>query len=1064
MKKFFLLVLLLVVLVTFSLTLFACGETDDNVEDTEPKPNVTEQVVIIFHTNGGVIDNANGKYIVNGDKYIFSLDKGSNLSDLPTPAKFGYFFLGWGIRNDASTDYWTTTMPITDNLNLYASWEKHSCMSDIYEHNCFICGEVLTTCTDSNNDHHCDICVEIISFCKDSNEDDVCDICGKTLAKLLYRLKADDTYEVSGYEGNPTRCVIPNIYEGKTVTSIGKSAFYECTSLKSVIIPNTVSNIKMCAFGGCISLVNVTMPDSLESIGDMAFASCFSLISVIIPDSVKRIGDEAFGNCYNLTSVTIGKSVTTIESSFLECFNLVEVYNLSNLTITKGSISNGYVGSFAKDIYTSLESKSKLSTDGNGYIVYTNGNDKILIGYVGKETSLSLPNGLTEIDYAAFEYDTNIIRITIPNTVTKIGDYAFACCKDLRSVTIPDSITSIGESAFWDCDSLTSVNYLGTIESWCGITFSGSDANPLYHANKLYLNGEEVTNLVIPDTVTEIKNYVFYGCTSLTNVTIPNSVESIGEEAFAGCDSLTSVTIPNSVESIGDYAFLNCGSLTSVTIPNSVESIGDYAFRYCDSLTSITIPNSVENIGEDAFHNCTSLIYNVKDNVKYLGNEENPYIVAMGMVDENATTLTITDSCRFIHSRAFDNCSKLESVRLPDRVTSIGASAFYYCTSLSSVVIPDTVTSIGDYAFSGCTALTSVTIGNSVESIGNYAFSNWGSLIYNVKDNVKYLGNEENPYIVAMGMVDEKATTLTISDSCKFIGDSAFEDCTSLTSVTIPNAVTSIGRSAFSSCYKLVEVYNLSNLTISKGYSSNGGVGYYAKNVYTSLETPSKLSTDSNGYIIYTDGEEKILIGYVGSESELTLPSEINSIYQYAFYNNETITSVVIPDSVTSIGSVAFAGCDSLTSLTIPNSVESIGSGAFRNCTSLIYNVKDNVKYFGNEENLYLVAIEMIDETATTLVISDSCKIISDYAFHDCSSITSVTIGNSVKSIGAAAFSPFYRLTEVYYVGTTEEWSSIDIVLSNGSLINATCYYYSEMEPTEVGYYWHYVDGVVTVW
>ena len=178
------------------------------------------------------------------------------------------------------------------------------------------------------------------------------------------------------------------------------------------------------------------------------------------------------------------------------------------------------------------------------------------------------------------------------------------------------------------------------------------------------------------------------------------------------------------------------------------------------------------------------------------------------------------------------------------------------------------------------------------------------------------------------------------------IGYEAFYGCDNLTSITIPASVTSIGYYAFEYCYKLVEVYNLSSLNITKGSTSYGYVGDYALDVYTSLDTPSKLSTDENGYIIYTDGEDKILVGYTGTDTELTLPDGIIEINKYAFYKNDNITSITIPASVTSIGDYVFYGCSKLISITIPaSSVTSIGSYAFAYCGNLT-----DIYYTGTEE------------------------------------------------------------------------------------------------------------------
>ena len=225
-------------------------------------------------------------------------------------------------------------------------------------------------------------------------------------------------------------------------------------------------------------------------------------------------------------------------------------------------------------------------------------------------------------------------------SVTSIGDYAFQYCSGLTSVTIPNSVTSIGEDAFYNCSGLTSV-HISDIAAWCKIDFEGFYSNPLKYAHHLYLNGEEVKDLVIPNSVTSIGYLAFSGCYGLTSVTIPNSVTSIRGQAFGGCSGLTSIVvedgnpvydsrnncnaiietatntlhsgckttiIPNSVTNIGDYAFYECSGLTSVTIPNSVTSIGWYAFYGCKGLTSVTIGNSVTSIGKYAFADCPDLL------------------------------------------------------------------------------------------------------------------------------------------------------------------------------------------------------------------------------------------------------------------------------------------------------------------------------------------------------------------------------------------------------------------------------------------------------------------------
>ena len=475
-----------------------------------------------------------------------------------------------------------------------------------------------------------------------------------------------------------------------SLTSIGASAFSNCTGLTSVNMPNSLTSIGASAFSDCTGLTNITIPDGVANVGRAAFngtawystwyneqpdesiiyigktayefkGTRYSGGSIIIKDGTKSITSYAFYFSPLLHSVKIPDSVTRIgENAFRSLIsgNLLIVCN-------PGSCAEAYAKNYSFRTSTTGECTWSIDNDtltisGNGkmcdysytcnYLNYHEGNqcptitDAPWSNYSFK--NVVIEDGVTYIGKYAFTGCSDLKSVTISNSVTSMGEYVFSECNDLTSVTIGKGVTSIGNCAFKRCTGLTSVN-ISDIAAWCNISFSDSDSNPLYYAQKLYLNNELVTDLVIPDSVTSINDYAFTNCTGLTSVNIENGVTSIGNCAFNCCTGLISVTIPDSVMSIGCSAFSGCNGLTSITIPNSVICIDYSVFFDCTGLKSVYIPASVTNIDDDAFACCTSL----------------------------------------------------SSINIPASVTSIGEYAFGNCISLKNIVIPSSVTSIGEYAF-----------------------------------------------------------------------------------------------------------------------------------------------------------------------------------------------------------------------------------------------------------------------------------------------------------------------------------------------------------------------------
>ena len=346
--------------------------------------------------------------------------------------------------------------------------------------------------------------------------------------------------ETVGYNGN--------VYK---VVGIDDYAFYNCSSLTSITIPEGVTSIGRYAFRGCSSLASVTIPEGVTSIRDYTFASCSSLASITIPEGVTSIGDDAFYGCSSLTSITIPEGVTSIgDDAFFNCSSL------TSIAIPEGVTSIGTWAFF----------------------------------YCSSLTSVTIPEGVTSIGERAFSICSGLTSINIPESVTSIGDNAFDGCRGLTSITIPESVTSIGSGAFSDCSALTSITIPEGVTSIGNGVFQGcsslheiivDDENSyftsingvLYSKNvtKIYCHpaGLKETTFTIPKTVSSIEPCAFFGCSSLTNIDIPSSVTTIGDAAFGSCTNLKDIVIPATVTEIG-YSFARACNLQSVYIEDAI--------------------------------------------------------------------------------------------------------------------------------------------------------------------------------------------------------------------------------------------------------------------------------------------------------------------------------------------------------------------------------------------------------------------------------------------------------------------------------------------------------------
>lgn len=653
-------------------------------------------------------------------------------------------------------------------------------------------------------------------------------------------LLEDDTYAVSDFVGDETEAAIPSEYNGKKVTRISSAAFNNCYHVTNIVLPDSLITIGRNAFSSC-SIKNINIPALVAYIDENAFNRYMTFFSVDADNANFKSID---GNLYSkdettLVQYAIGRTEETFtvpecvtdigRNAFSLCESLIQV-NLSSTVIN--------IGNYAFNECTNL-------------------------------ITVKMNEGVTNIGNYAFSQCENLIEIKIPNSVIDIGYDAFSRCKKLTEIVIPNSVKNIGNSAFSNCNLSEiviprSVQYIG-IRVFAGCSSLKNievDIN-----NKCYKSVDG--SLFSKDG----KSLITYSPAKLnTEYIIPYGVTVIENGAFGGSRNLINVTIPDSVVTIEDFAFGSCENILNINIPSSVTYIGEYAFDACENLANIELSENIEYLGRDAFRYCANLIYSYKDNVKYLGNTEVPYLAAIDVIDNTAQNIVLQNTTKVIYNETFENCANLTNLVFPDSVTYIGYDAFW-----------------------GCDNLTNISMSNNIKIMDD-PFDIFGdNIAYNIVENIKYLGNEENPYVVAIGVVDRSVQNLVIQDTVKLIYDSAFAYCTNITNIIIPNSVTIIADDVFRGCTNLIDVTLSVNLT------------YLGRTVFYDCV----------------------------SLTNITLPQGITIIRNFLFGHCGNLTSVEFEGEITYIEQSAFSGCDKLTKILIPISVTKMGADVFYRCYNL---------------------------------------------------------------------------------------------------------------------------------
>ena len=557
-------------------------------------------------------------------------------------------------------------------------------------------------------------------------------------------------------------------------------------------------------------------------------------------------------------------------------------------------VASGNCGTSGSVVTWTLDSNGKLIISGQGAMrnyaretkaPWANNNVPV------KEAIIE--NGITSIGNYGFQNCYGLKNISLADTITKFGDYAFESCINLEKLQIPASLNKIGSAAFNLCEKLRTF-YIKDLSAWFRI-------NGLYnlwnyvHCDKLYYNDELLTNLIIPDDVTEINDYAFFNCSGIKSITFSNSIISIGKYAFVDCN-IERLDFPNGIKSIGEYAFCYCDLIKGIRIPSSLIYIGDNAFFYCLSLDRFAVDEDNQFFSSDD----TGCLFS-KDKstlIQYpLGNERTSFSIPIEVkrikeysFDRSTIiSLFISNNVETIDSFAFSRCRSLESITIDGYVKKIGLDAFldtpysdndsnwengvmYIGDNLISAretvpdnyVLKENTKSIAESAFSSCAHIKTVELPSGLISIGDWAFGNCGELM-----------------------------SISIPDTVQYIGESAFAYCSKLVEISIPASVVEMDSSPFHSCG------NLLNITV-----SNSNPKY----------------CDVNGALY--NKEKTVLICYPSAKSTLSFSNEITEVGSFAFAGCNKIKTLWIPQTVKNIGSFAILANESLLRLIIPQSVK----------------------------------------------------------------------------------------------------------------------------------------------
>ncbi len=479
----------------------------------------------------------------------------------------------------------------------------------------------------------------------------------------------------------------------------------------------------------------------------------------------------------------------------------------------------------------------------------------------------------------------------------------------------------------------------------------------------------------IPDTVTSIDGWAFYGCTALVRVEISEGVQEIGPFAFWGCASLQEIQLPQTLVKLGDVSFSQCVSLKEITLPGSLQTVGDQLFASCPRLQSVELAEGVPCVPYAAFQKCTALM-TVALPTTLTEIAENAFLGCSALV-----SIHIPQGVKVIGEAAFAGCTRLEEVVLPDEMEEIGQEAFEGCRKLKEIHVPRGVFAVQRETFHECHSLTTVTLPTGLEEIGDFAFSEC-----------------------------DKLSGVVLPDTLTYIGNFAFGWCRSLTEIHIPDGVDTVFPSTFSLCLHLQRITNLPadcelqgqlprevvierrTAPIMEEYTVPAGVTVIEPHAFENWKTLAAVYLPQG----LVEIAENAFAG-CANLTKLVIPEGVTTIGDNAFLGCEKLGSVSLPTTLKHIGNKAFVGCKALVGIKLPHGLSSIGFGAFEGGSLWGIRIPEGVTKI---ESLTFTHCEKLSDVQ----LPSTLQRIDDKAFAACVALEEVDIPDSVDRIGESAF------------------------------------------------------------